>query len=108
MRWLIEFVGLTEDKHGKPCKKPKGRDTSIENLPGGVAVDPKSPDAAKLARVWKGCTQGSGHPTHESQHPPVNEPEVAEALRIIIQHLDKTIYAGETRKVVEVALQPPG
>ena len=109
MRWLIEFVGLTEDKHHKPIvrNKTKANDFRIDDLPGGVLIRPSSREAQTLAPVWKGGTQGSSHPTHLSNHPPVNNHELAAALEIIVDHLDKTIYASAPQKVIDLALQPP-
>jgi hypothetical protein len=47
-----------------------------------------------LAKVWKGCSQASGHPTQDTNHPPVNPKALDEALRIIVEHLGRTIYSG--------------
>ena len=107
MRWLIDFVGRTEDKNGNPIehKRPRPGDFGIEMLPGGVKISPNSPEAATLARFWKGATQGSSHPTDHRQHPQVNEPELDAALGVIIDHLDKTIYANAPEKVTVLALK---
>jgi len=108
MRWLIEFVGLTEDKNGNPITrlKPKPSDFGIDDLR-GTTISPASPEASILAKVWKGGTQGSSHPTHQSGHPIVNESELDAALKVIMDHLDKTIYANAPTKIAVLALQPP-
>ncbi len=109
MRWLTEFVGLTEDKNGNPIRRPKTKpnDFGIDDLPDGVAIDLNSAEAGKLARFWKGSTQGSGHPTHQTGHPPVNECELDEALDIIMKHLDKTIYSKCSKKIADLVTEGP-
>jgi hypothetical protein len=108
MRWLVELVGLTQDRNGNPiAKTPKfPSDFLIQHLPGGIPISPSSTEATALAKVWKGSTQGTSHPTHNSSHPPVNEQELEDALAVIVDHLDKTIYAPQRKKVVDVSLVP--
>ena len=108
MRWLVEFVGLTEDKAGTAIAKVRRYPTDllIQDLPGGIPIAPGTSEATALAKVWKGGTQGTSHPTHNSGHPPVNEQELDAALAVVIDHLDRTVYAEPPRKVLDVALVP--
>ena len=104
MRWLIEFVGIVDSK-GKP-DRPNRRtvDVSVTHIAGGREIDLAAPEAIVLSRVWKGCSQASGHPTQDSNHPPVDERALDEAMRIIISHLERTIYATSTRRLADEAL----
>jgi hypothetical protein len=106
MRWLVEVVGLTEDRNGSPTAKTRRlpSDFLIQDLPGGSPISPTSAEAATLAKVWKGSTQGTSHPTNNSGHPSVNEPELDAALTVIIKHLDQTVYAGQPKKLMEHVL----
>ena len=108
MRWLIEFLGVSQDRHGQPCRpnRSKLHQKWIGDLDSGAAFDLQSADAFVLSNAWKGCTEGVSHPTHLSGHPPINDPERNAALHIIIDHLDRTIYVG-TAGVLEIALQRP-
>lgn len=110
-RWLVELVGLTRDKNGNPIRKPRNSnntsDVLLDDLPGGVLIPPTSSEAQKLSLVWKGCAQGSSHPTNNSGHPPVNESELSIATDIIIDHLQKTVYATANKDVLQLSLQPP-
>jgi hypothetical protein len=100
MRWLIEFVGVADSK-GKPSlPKPHPKDISITCIQGGEKIDLTSPEAETLAKVWKGCSQASGHPTQDSNHPPVDPKTLDEALGIIVKHLEQTIYAANDRNLV--------
>jgi hypothetical protein len=102
-RWLIEFVGIKQDK-GKPtCSKGKSKkkphkDVFIDDFDGGQLLDPSTHQGQLLSSVWKGCSQASSHATREYNHPPVGDKkELPEALTIILDHLQSTIYnkAGE-------------
>jgi hypothetical protein len=106
VRWLIEFIGVKEDKNtGKPVLvSPRGVDCSITMIQGGAPFDLSSPDAIILARVWKGCSQASSHATHKSGHPPVGEAQLDQAMRIVTAHLDRTIYAVHSRRVAAASL----
>ena len=100
MRWLVELVGLTQDKNGNPIAKIQKfpSDFLIQFLPGGIRISPSSTGATTLAKVWKGSTQRTSHPTYNSSHPPVNEQELQDALAVIVHHLEKTGYAGWERR----------
>ena len=86
-RWLIEFIGIQWDnKNGKPKRPPrKGtHDVWIEDMDGGIAFDLTKSEALELAKVWKGCSQASSHPTDDSNHFDVSPPQLARAIEIII------------------------
>lgn len=104
MRWLIEFVGVVDSK-GKPGR-PNRRsvDVSIAQIMGGREIDLGSVEALLLSKVWKGCSQASGHPTQDSNHPPVDEKALDEAMRVIIAHIQKTIYSSASRLLTTEAL----
>ncbi|MDD2764821.1 MAG: hypothetical protein PHE83_12700 [Opitutaceae bacterium] len=94
-RWLIEFVGVSMDKHGEPTRPHHGDFSArIDNFEGGMLFDLSTPEAKKLAKIWLGCTQATSHATHGSNHPSIRDPERNEALRIIWSHLENTIYRG--------------
>lgn len=94
IRWLIEFVGVTADKDGKPKRIGKRSfDVDITDLPGGTHFDLNHPDAVVLAKIWKGCSQATSHPTFGSNHPPLELPNLNKAVDIVIQYLIKTVYA---------------
>ena len=103
IRWLIEFIGV-QDCRGKPGRPRKSSsnstDISISQIQGGEEFDLSLPEAEKLRQVWKGCAQAVGHPTDRTNHPPVNEKELDEALRIIRAHLESTIYATSNQCLV--------
>jgi hypothetical protein len=111
-RWLIDFVGVKVDTGGDPAERKKSpkhpHDVRIDDLPNGRIIDAASSEGAALAKVWQGCSQGSSHATHESGHPSVEVAELNRALRIIVAHLDKTVYRDKPRKILDLALQPSG
>jgi hypothetical protein len=93
MRWLIEFVGVAKNKEGRPDKPNyKAKDVWIEHVNSGILFKPEDPNAQKLADVWQGCSQATMHSTKDTNHPPVDPPELAEALKIVIAHLEKHLY----------------
>ena len=104
IRWLIEFVGIRE-VNGKPeYPSPRKTDVSISFIQGGKPIDIDSPEAAFLAKVWKGCSQASGHPTQDTDHPPVDPKTLDKALRIIVSHLKQTIYSADPDKLTALTL----
>ena len=107
MRWLIEFVGVAAHPNGEP-RPPKRRktDVSIKCIQGGEEIDLDSSEAATLAKVWQGCAQASGHPTQDSNHPPVDPAALNEAMKIIIGHLERTIYKATDRNLVAQTFVP--
>jgi len=104
IRWLIEFVGI-HDVNGTP-RHPRLRktDVSISFLEGGKPIDPSSRDGAFLAEVWKGCSQASGHPTQDTDHPDVDPKTLDKALRIIFRHLRQTSYSADHGKLLALML----
>lgn len=97
VRWLIEFVGIKWEK-GKPAEsnavsKNPGTDFGINRLPGGRPFSRNLPEAQLLADTWKGCSQAIAHPTRGTGHPDVEAPTLTKVMRIIIPHLEATIYA---------------
>jgi len=75
-------------------------DMRIDAISGGVVFSPKRPEALILARVWKGCSQATSHPTQDTDHPDVREKPLAEALHIVVEHLEKTVYAANGRSLL--------
>jgi hypothetical protein len=103
MRWLIEFVGIAKNENGLPdIPNYKDNDKWIEHFDFGALFDKSDPNAAKLADVWKGCTQASMHPTYNTNHPLADPPQLAEALAIVIKHLEKHLYAPNGFKLLEI------
>jgi hypothetical protein len=101
MRWFIELVGIRDYK-GKP-DRPRQFPTavSIESIQGeDQRIDLFSDEAKFLAQVWKGCSQASGHPTRGTNHPTVDNPTLDKALRIIVEHLKRTVYSSRTRDLI--------
>ena len=111
-RWLIEFVGIQQDPKGKAVRSRKSTkyssDVRINDLPGGILLDPNTNDAEKLAKVWKGCSQGSSHATDASGHPSVDDRrELPKAVSIVIKHLEQTVYHGRVGETLrELVLGP--
>jgi hypothetical protein len=58
---------------------------------GGKPFPLRTRDATELARIWKGCTQATGHTTHKSRHHKIDVPELDHALRIIVRYIEKSI-----------------
>jgi hypothetical protein len=110
-RWLIEFVGIKQDKEGKPvvCKKKQnemGSDVRISDFDGGSLVEPLTSDGEYLANVWKGCTQASSHATNAYTHASVDDQTVLpEALKIILDHLQRTIYDKASKNIRDCVLE---
>ena len=102
MRWLIDFVGVAANRERKPRLPTRysDADVSITDILGGHKIELSSPEAATLAKVWQGCSQASSHPTQDSNHPPVDPMTLDHALRIIVNHVQRTIYSGSPGKLV--------
>ena len=107
-RWLIEFVGIQQDKNGNPiaCPKKWKDDVRVTDF-GGRLLDPSTPDGRRLADVWKGCTQASSHATNAyPPHPSVDDRTVLpEALKVILDHLQDTIYDKASKKLRDYVLE---
>jgi hypothetical protein len=111
-RWLIGFVGIKRDDKGNPAVYGGGRkgvchsDVRIDDFDGGKLLNHLTKEGRLLADVWKGCTQASSHATNASNHPPVSENVLTEALTIIIDHLQNTIYQKAGKEVRAYVLEP--
>ena len=106
-RWLIEFVGI-QDKNGNPaaCTKKRKGDVRIDDFDGGYLLDPSTVSGRCLADVWKGCTQASSHATNAYTHPSVDDRTVLpEALTIILDHLQHTIYDEARKNIRDYVLE---
>jgi hypothetical protein len=105
MRWLIMFVGIQEENGvATETRLRKSTDVRIDFIKGGVTVTLSRPEALKMARVWRGCSQATSHPTQDTNHPDVREKSLAEALGIVIDHLQRTIYSANGRSVLRDTL----
>ena len=106
MRWLIEFIGIVRSEPSKlPIQKTphsNGRDVMINDCTGGTLFDPRHLGAQKLADLWKGCSQASMHATSDTGHPDVSPDRIAEALEIVLTHLDTHLYQPNGLKLIEV------
>jgi hypothetical protein len=95
------------NKGNQPGRTEWGdHDVSITSLPGGREIDLDSDEAKILCRVWKACSQASSHATHDSRHFPVDANTLEEALRIIVSHLDKTVYSAGQEAVSTNLAEP--
>lgn len=105
-RWLIEFIGVSADQSGKPKIPARWpHDARVDDI-GGKVFCLSRPEAVVLANVWLGCSKASSHATNASGHPPVNEKEISDALRIVMAHLDQELYSGAGQKIAAIALRP--
>jgi hypothetical protein len=104
MRWLIELVGIsgTDPKTGLPNRPTLRPGTVTLELLGGTSFDLKKDKAKVLSRVWKGCSQATGHPTTNTNHWPIGDQELATALLLVIDHLQSTLYAPNGLKLFEI------
>ena len=107
-RWLIDFLGVSSDKHGKPSRPAqKPHDWRIDKM--GAPLFPLSgASAQKLADIWLGCTKATSHPTRGSGHPPVDPNELNAAIAIVIEYLDKNLYVPKGRSILtDTLMQHP-
>jgi hypothetical protein len=107
MRWLIFFVGLMEQGGvAIPTKyRTDETDVWIERFEGGVLFDHTTPEAQELAQIYRGCTQATGHPTRDTNHPDIAEPRLSLAMRLILPHLQRTIYNAKGLDLAAVTLR---
>ena len=97
-RWLIEFIGIKQRR--------KKDDVRIDDFDGGAFLDPSTPDGQSLADVWEGCTKASSHATNAYTHPPVDDGTVLpKALKIVLDHLQGTIYDKASQKIRDYVLE---
>lgn len=104
-RWLIYLVGAR--RKGKPKDSNHPKDIDLTDFDGGEAnlFDRNCADAQFLIDIWKGCSQASSHPTNDSNHPDVREGPLAQALTIIVKHLQTTIYEPVGEQLREFVLR---
>jgi hypothetical protein len=107
-RWLLDLLAVNqENTTGKPCRPRKyDNDVDLTDI-GAPLFQLTDQDAQMLSAVWKGCSQASGHPTHDSNHPPVNEQQLVEALNVVLKHLQDTVYAPMNENITDYVLQEP-
>ena len=112
IRWLIEFLGIKGTRTLPPQVKVAKKDPDcpddirIDDLPNGSVFPDSDPDAIKLAAFWCGCSKASSHATDNSGHPSLDNAKRDEVMRLIMRHLDKTIYKDEAVKAAARALRP--
>lgn len=108
-RWLIDFLGISSDKHGNPSRPAqKPHDWRVDKL-GAPFFPLTGADAQKLADIWLVCTKATSHPTRGSNHPPVNPNELNSAIVVIIEYLEKQLYLPKGRNILaDTLLQHPG
>jgi hypothetical protein len=108
-RWLIEFVGVKRNQTGQSVvckKKPGAKDVRIADLDGGRLFDLSDPNAQLLADVWRGWSQASSHATNAYNHPAVcDQKELPDALIVVLDHLQDTIYSHAGKKVRDCVLK---
>jgi hypothetical protein len=104
MRWLIELVGVagTDPKTGLPNPPRELPGTVTLEMLGVGAFDRSKPEAIILSKVWKGCSQATGHPTTNTNHPPIGDEELGAALGIVIQHLESVLYAPHRLRLFDI------
>ena len=108
MRWLIEFVGVCLNNKGKPDRPGRHRtDVSIQSFVDDgsdlqiiLDTSDKSSKAWILANVWQGCSQSCVHSTFRTNHPRADPPQLAEALKIIVEHLQEKLYGSECLSLI--------
>jgi hypothetical protein len=106
VRWLIEFVGIQQDRNGQPKRRKKQKnDVGIDDIAGGVEITPATADAKFLADVWKGCSQASSHATNAYNHPAIGDHlTLPKAMTIILDHLQLTIYRSAGKNIKDYVL----
>ena len=107
-RWLIDFVGIKEED-GNPVEPKRKRlptDVWIKDFEGGIFFASSRSEARLLANVWRGCSKASAHPTRKTGHPKVDEPELINALKPVLQHLQDTIYSHAGLTLRDCVLVP--
>ncbi len=107
MRWLILFVGLKGDRKWRPVVEEIERDTDmrIDRL-GGSLFPVGRAESHRLSKIWIGCSQATSHPTLGTNHPPVDPTALAEALQLIVDHLQRELYAKHGRDLFRDVMAP--
>lgn len=96
IRWLIEFVGT---------KPPKQADVRIKDF-GGRGIDANSPEGKRLVDIWEGVSKAGSHATDAYGHKDITNPRLCAAMKLIVAHLQATIYDMRNLKLIEIALVP--
>jgi hypothetical protein len=110
VRWLIEFIGISADKSGRPARPTRRpNDIGIEHFDAAYRFDVTVPDATVLARAWLACSQRGSHASiDDPTKPPIDNVERDKALKLVLEHLSATIYKSQPdwlQKLVLVAEQ---
>ena len=69
---------------------------------GGALFDTTRQDALKLAKIWQACSRASLHPTMDTNHDPLGANDVANALRIVLAHLETALYKPSGRDLWKI------
>jgi hypothetical protein len=105
---LIEFIGIQWDSKKQSAgvfnKHPS--DVWIRCFDGGRLLEHTTREGEFLAGIWKGCTQASSHPT-DGSHPSVNDKVLPEAIKIVVDHLQNTIYHEAGTNIRDYVLTKP-
>jgi hypothetical protein len=107
LRWLILLIGLKGEKSWRPAVEELKLETDmrIDRL-GGALFPVGRSEAQTLAKAWIGCSQATSHPTLGTNHPPVDPPALAEALAIVIEHLQRELYVPNKRDLFTDVMAP--
>src|ERR1035441_3083843 len=84
LRWLIDFVGINAAEDLQPKRPPTWRSTSedLSRFGQHQLIPIPSDDATFLAKMWKACSQATGHPTSGTNHESLEEPNRRRAMEI--------------------------
>jgi len=52
----------------------------------------------------EGCSRASSHATNDYSHPSIDEKKLSEALKIILDHLQNTIYQNAGKNIRDYVL----
>lgn len=91
-RWLIEFVGI------------KTKHVSIVHFDGGTPC--QDSERERLTDVWERCSQASAHPTRKNNRSRLDDKELVNALKIVLRHLQSTIYSHAGLRLRDWVLLP--
>lgn len=108
-RYLTEFIGIKANKSGRPVAKHRqgADDITLTDL-GGSLLPESDPNADCLAKIWTASTKATSHATHDSKHPEAGDEKLMEALTIIVQHLQDTIYEAAGEQLRDYVLRESG
>ena len=112
MRWLVMFVGITysDATRGPTVYRLKDplKDVRIDRMDGGELFEPHRADALILAKVQDGCSKATSHPTIGTNHFKVEPPQLAEALNVVVDHLQRTIYGHKKLRLIDEVMRTHG